>query len=430
MMTAIVLLSLTPVSATAAETNNTTPIGDSTVQSSSGNSTSNDTNNATSCIPFSMDLTKCDSSVPVHYLEDGDPDDAYKGFSFSTYNRPLSSAVFSNDWIESDRNVLYLYLGHAKLPEKIGAYFRLNKIGTWTDAYNNKHEIDAVLTVVDANSGAITNYKDPDSIAMIGATDSKQTYGIDSPLGYNPSKRVGIELKVAFYYAGTSTPVPNDFKGLTGFMDLDGADNNIAPSGDRMEGVELISGFDGAWLSKDNHLHEYGQNGFGGWTDQCDSQLRLDAHARQHFVTAAFSGPEFTVRFSDGRFRSTYATLFNVPVLKSALAYKVTGKAVDETGKTIKTWAIADNLHQTADYSGKPPVITGYDLVGLKNDSAPQDGKITDHDVTVIWVYKEITVSSIPMTGSRELTVAAGSIVIAITATALMLTSGKKSKKC
>lgn len=418
-----------PVQAAATEANSPATTGSTTVtvQQSPVSTGSND--NAARCVPFSQDLTKCDSSVPVHYLEDGDPDDVYKGFSFSTYNRPLSSAVFSNDWIESDRNVLYLYLGHAKLPEKIGAYFRLNKIGTWIDAYNNKHEIDAVLTVVDANSGAITNYKDPDSIAMTGATDSKQTYGIDSPLGYNPSKRVGIELKVAFYYAGTSTPVPNDFKGLTGFMDLDGADNNLI-GGDRMEGIELVSGFDGAWVSKDNHLHEYGQNGFGGWTDRCDSQLSMDAHARQHFVTAAFSGPEFTVRFSDGRFRSTYATLFNVPVLKSALAYKVTGKAVDETGKTIKTWAIADNLHQTADYSGKPPVITGYDLVGLKNDSAPQDGKITDHDVTVTWVYKEITVSSIPMTGSRELAVAAGSIVIAITATTLMLTSGKKSKKC
>ena len=304
----------------------------------------------------------------------------------------------------------------------------MNKIGAWTDAYNNKHEIDAVLTVVDANSGAIINYKDPDSIAMTGVTDSKQAYGVDSPLGYDPSKRVGIELKVAFYYAGASTPVPNDFKGLTGFMDLDGADNNKV-GGDRMEGVELVSGFDGAWVSKDNHLNEYGQNGFGGWTDDCDSQQRLDAHARQHFVTAAFSGHEFTVRFSDGRFRSTNATLFNVPVLKSALTYKVTGKAVDETGKTIKTWTIADNLHQTADYSGKPPVITGYDLVGLKNDSAPQDGKITDHDVAVTWAYKEITVSSIPMTGSRELTVTVGSTIIAITTTTLMLTSGKKSKK-
>lgn len=109
---------MTPVQAAVTEANSQATTGSTTVtvQQSPVSTGSND--NAARCVPFSQDLTKCDSSVPVHYLEDGDPDDAYKGFAFSTYNRPLSSAVFSNDWIESDRSWWYLYVGHAKLPEK------------------------------------------------------------------------------------------------------------------------------------------------------------------------------------------------------------------------------------------------------------------------------------------------------------------------
>lgn len=417
------MILLIPVQAQATEPSTPLITEHAVTQPATGNNNTT-TNNTTTidCSPFSKDLTKCDNTVPVHYLEDGDPADAYKGFSFSTSGK-TSSAKFDENWVDSTGSY-----GHAWFPKKNGASLRLNKVSTWTDAYNDKHEIDAVLTVTDSNAGGLFDYAS--SISMMGCRDfCKISYGIDSPLGYDSTRRSGIELKVSFYYAGTSTPVPSDFKGLTGFVDLDGAEPGKQPGEDQMEGVEMVSGFNEAWVVKDNHLHEYGQNGLGGWTDEDYSQQNLDAHGRKHFVTAAFSGPEFTVRFSDGYAKATRATVFNTPVLASALVYKVTGKAVDETGKTIKTWTIADNLHQTASYSSKPPVITGYELVQLHSDSEPQEGKITDHDVTVIYEYKEIILHSIPVTGSREIDLTACLLLVTIIIVSTVSISDRKGKK-
>ena len=104
---------------------------------------------------------------------------------------------------------------------------------------------------------------------------------------------------------------------MTGFGDLDGTDG----AADGIEGVELVNGFDGAWLPDDDHLIQFDENGYGG-EDECDELLNLAArHAQQHMYTAAFSGPSFTVRYSQGSRKSSYAAVFSAPLLFNQLVY-------------------------------------------------------------------------------------------------------------
>ena len=65
------------------------------------------------------------------------------------------------------------------------------------------------------------------------------------------SKRVGCSWTVEFTYADTGEKVPDTFKGVTGFNDLDGWD---AQSDLKFEGVQLLSGFDGAYKRSDAEL--------------------------------------------------------------------------------------------------------------------------------------------------------------------------------
>ena len=68
--------------------------------------------------------------------------------------------------------------------------------------------------------------------------------------GIDTSKRVGCQWTVSFTYAD-GTPVPDTFRGVTGFNDLDGFD---AQPDLRFEGVQLLSGFDGAYKTRDAEL--------------------------------------------------------------------------------------------------------------------------------------------------------------------------------
>lgn len=181
---------------------------------------------------------------------------------------------------------------------------------------------------------------------------------------------------------------------MTGFGDLDGTDG----AADGIEGVELVNGFDGAWLPDDDHLIQFDENGYGG-EDECDELLNLAArHAQQHMYTAAFSGPSFTVRYSQGSRKSSYAAVFSAPLLFNQLVYKVKAHAVDEDGKEIKgSWTVADGLRVNGEYELADwdiLSIPGYEYVGPSSDSAPLKGSVTNNgqsgDRTITLVYRRV----------------------------------------
>ena len=360
----------------------------------------------TGCVPFDPSGAVCAASVPAHSLSQGDPDDLYKGFTFVTNTYPLADAEFDDNWTYSQRGgeASSINVSNIMVPSKIGATVKLPNAGTWTDAQGEEHELDATLTVTDTNGGLIVGYtNDGDGVQYLALGGLRgDHHDLNDPIGEkvsaaepqptDDSKRTGIEVKVSFTYAGTDTPVPDSFKGLTGFGDLDGKDGS--PAG--IEGVELIDGFDGLWLPDDDHLTAFDENGYGG-SDECREQLNLSArHAQQHMFTAAFSGPDFTVRYSQGASKSSYAAVFSAPLLADQLVYKVTARAVDENGNEIKApWTVTDGLRVNGTYELTDiPAIDGYEYVGPAKDSAPLRGSVTSNgesgDRTITLTYKRL----------------------------------------
>ena len=103
-------------------------------------------------------------------------------------------------------------------------------------------------------------------------------------------------MTASFTYHDTRESVPDTFKGVVGFNDLDGR-------GDQpdllAEGVELLSGFDGAYRLKDAELAEYGTNGFSGIKRDAGDESRMNESPQiLHRLTATWSGSSFTFRYS------------------------------------------------------------------------------------------------------------------------------------
>lgn len=333
-----------------------------------------DTASATdACTPYSRSEGVCPTgALPSHYLDDEDIPDAYKGFTLSTEKYPWDNAVWDGDWP-----------GVAgRVPAKDGASVRLPKVGVWTDPQGVKHDIDATFTVIDRNGGMAFSYG-----GMFGLfTGDNRT---DYALSY------GATWKVSFTYSDTGETVPASFKGMTGFGDLDGTVNNDAAglAQNVREGVELLDGFDAAYTVRDAHLVRYGTNGWGGAKDSNRAQTDLSSgHAQQHILDAVFSGPSITFRYTS--LYKEYGTVFGAPLTQAQLVYAVTGKAVDQTGATLKTWEVVKGLRTGGTYQATHPDIDGYRYDGLADGSAPESGTVTDASPTVTYRYvKQCTVT-------------------------------------
>lgn len=271
---------------------------------------------------------------------------------------------------------------HRRIPTGNGASVRLTKVGVWTDPQGVKHDIDATITVVDRHGGMAFSYG-----GMFGLfTGDNRT---DYALSY------GATWKVSFTYSDTGETVPASFKGMTGFGDLDGTVNNDAAglAQNVREGVELLDGFDAAYTGKNSHLVRYGTNGWGGAKDNNKAQTDLSSgHARRHILDAVFSGPSITFRYTS--LYKEYGTVFGAPLTQAQLVYAVTGKAVDQTGATLKTWEVAKGLRTGGTYQATHPDIDGYRYDGLADGSAPESGTVTDASPTVTYRYvKQCTVT-------------------------------------
>ena len=322
------------------------------------------------------------SKVPVHDLEDTDVPGQYRDFILDTTKVKFSDVKFENGaWL----NAPMPDSGDgatAMFPLKIGASATLPNVGEWTDGSGHTHSINAIISLHSWNGGSISRlYGQPSTsrdlfwINTVGRNSDLPAQVIKALGGIDTSKRVGCQWTVNFTYED-GTPVPDTFRGVTGFNDLDGWD---AQPDLKFEGVQLVSGFDGAYKTRDAELATYGVNGFAGAKHDSGPESNLDGKQQvKHRLAATWTGSSFTFGYDlqnpEGRDRGSRMT-FGVPVTRTqVLTYKANGgtgqvPSHTEAGKvesaSVKTagsvHAISDATDTTGSAEGKAVsgVLTG-----------------------------------------------------------------------
>lgn len=326
------------------------------------------------------------SKVPVHDLEDTDVPGQYRDFILDTTKVKFSDVKFENGaWL----NAPMPDSGDgatAMFPLKIGASATLPNVGEWTDGSGHTHSINAIISLHSWNGGSISRLwtqldgqpstsRDLFWINTVGRNSDLPAQVIKALGGIDTSKRVGCQWTVNFTYED-GTPVPDTFRGITGFNDLDGWD---AQPDLKFEGVQLVSGFDGAYKTRDAELATYGVNGFAGAKHDSGPESNLDGEQQvKHRLAATWTGSSFTFGYDlqnpEGRDRGSRMT-FGVPVTRTqVLTYKANGgtgqvPSHTEAGKvesaSVKTagsvHAISDATDTTGSAEGKAVsgVLTG-----------------------------------------------------------------------
>lgn len=319
------------------------------------------------------------SKVPVHDLEDTDVPGQYRDFILDTTKVKFSDVKFENGaWL----NAPMPDSGDgatAMFPLKIGASATLPNVGEWTDGSGHTHSINAVISLHSWNGGSISQLwthvegelstrKDLFWINTVGRNSDLPAQVIKALGGIDTSKRVGCQWTVNFTYED-GTPVPDTFRGVTGFNDLDGWD---AQPDLKFEGVQLVSGFDGAYKTRDAELATYGINGFAGAKHDSGPESNLDGKQQvKHRLAATWTGSSFTFGYDlqnpEGRDRGSRMT-FGVPVTRTqVLTYKANGGTGQVPSRTEagKTETAASRMNGTV-------------RLAADRDTEPESGTTTD----------------------------------------------------
>ena len=281
------------------------------------------------------------TSVPSHALEDTDVPADYRSFTFDTTRTRLADARFDGNWTTTRDEAG----GSIHWPTRLGASATLPNTGTWTDPDGVEHRINATIALKQWNGGNIGQLNRFDGNGKIVGDglfwinvvydNTKVPASVRKALGgIDTSKRVGCQWTVSFTYED-GTPVPSTFKGVTGFNDLDGFD---ARPDLKFEGVQLLSGFDGAYRTRDAELASYGTNGYAGIKHDAGDESNLNgAQQVRHRLAATWTGPTFTYSYdlenpterTDG-VRMT----FGMPVTRTqVLTYKANGGTAPRPAK-------------------------------------------------------------------------------------------------
>lgn len=313
-------------------------------------------------------LAAAKASVPSHDLETTDVPANYRNFTFDTTNTRLSDARFDANWTTTRDEAG----GNIHWPTRLGAKATLPDVGAWTDPNGTEHRISATIALKQWNGGNIGQLVDFDKTGEtvgdgrfwinVVHDDSRVPANVRKALGgIDTSKRVGCQWTVSFTYAD-GTPVPDTFRGVTGFNDLDGFD---AQPDLRFEGVQLLSGFDGAYKTRDAELAPYGTNGYAGIKHDAGDESNLNgAQQVRHRLAATWTGPTFTysydLRNPAGRADGVRMT-FGMPVTRTqVLTYKANGgtgqvPSRTETGRTETAASGTDGtVRLAADKSAGP----------------------------------------------------------------------------
>ena len=269
------------------------------------------------------------SGLTVHDLETDDVPGDYRQFVLNTTDTRLSQVEFENGaWYKSTDSS-----SQGMWPLKLGASLTIPSVGEWTDPSGRTHQISMNMRLKDWNGGSVSElyrFDGHGNIVGDGRFWINTAYGsgysslpakVEQAMGkVDTSKRVGCSWTVEFTYADTGEKVPDTFKGVTGFNDLDGWD---AQSDLKFEGVQLLDGFDGAYKRSDAELGTYGTNGFAGIKHDAGDEAYLDAPQQsRHRLAATWTGSTFTFSYDlgnpAGRTDGSRMT-FGAPVTRTAV---------------------------------------------------------------------------------------------------------------
>ena len=337
------------------------------------------------------------TSVPSHALEDTDVPADYRSFTFDTTRTRLADARFDGNWTTTRDEAG----GSIHWPTRLGASATLPNTGTWTDPDGVEHRINATIALKQWNGGNIGQLNRFDGNGKIVGDglfwinvvydNTKVPASVRKALGgIDTSKRVGCQWTVSFTYED-GTPVPSTFKGVTGFNDLDGFD---ARPDLKFEGVQLLSGFDGAYRTRDAELASYGTNGYAGIKHDAGDESNLNgAQQVRHRLAATWTGPTFTYSYDlenpTGRTDGVRMT-FGMPVTRTqVLTYKANGGTGQVPSRTEagKTETAASRMNGTvrlaADKSAGPESGTIADDRRVPTDTtARQDDGTSQRTIT------------------------------------------------
>ena len=269
------------------------------------------------------------SGLTVHDLETDDVPGDYRQFVLNTTDTRLSQVEFEDGaWYRSTDSS-----SQGMWPLKAGASLTIPSVGDWTDPSGRTHQISMTMRLKEWNGGSVSElyrFDGHGNIVGDGRFWINTAYGsgysslpakVEQAMGkVDTSKRVGCSWTVEFTYADTGEKVPDTFKGVTGFNDLDGWD---AQSDLKFEGVQLLSGFDGAYKRSDAELGTYGTNGFAGIKHDAGDEAHLDAPQQsRHRLAATWTGSTFTFSYDlgnpAGRTDGSRMT-FGAPVTRTAV---------------------------------------------------------------------------------------------------------------
>lgn len=297
------------------------------------------------------------SGLTVHDLKKGDIAPAqYGDFKFSTTDGVTADQItdvngftVKKNWDPTEENQAYAgILATMYQPNKNGASLVLHHVGQWRDSSGTQRWLNAKITVNDQNLGSL--------VYLESKHEFRASYG---KWDKHPSSRPYMDVTVDFLLDDGSTP--QGLRGATGFTDLDGGTSGYN------EGVELVSGFDGAYVRSDAHLARFGTNGWAGTTDE--NKNNADAHGMKHYVGATFTGSSFRVRWSVA---SGQARQSGFQPVDSTIAYRLTydKNAQDATG-SIPSDTAADTIRPAkSETDGKVS-----DLV--QRTTTHEDGSVT-----------------------------------------------------
>ena len=269
------------------------------------------------------------SGLTVHDLETDDVPGDYRQFVLNTTDTRLSQVEFENGaWYKSTDSS-----SQGMWPLKLGASLTIPSVGEWTDPSGRTHQISMTMRLKDWNGGSVSElyrFDGHGNIVGDGRFWINTAYGsgysslpakVEQAMGkVDTSKRVGCSWTVEFTYADTGEKVPDTFKGVTGFNDLDGWD---AQSDLKFEGVQLLDGFNGAYKRSDAELGTYGTNGFAGIGHDAGDEAHLNAPQQsRHRLAATWTGSTFTFSYDlsnpAGRTDGSRMT-FGAPVTRTAV---------------------------------------------------------------------------------------------------------------
>ena len=301
---------------------------------------------------------KTSDGLTVHDLKNGEIAPVqYGDFKFSTIDGVTADQItdvngftVKTNWNPTVENQAYggRSLDTMYQPNKNGANLILHHVGQWRDSSGTQRWLNAKITVNGQNLGSLVYYESQHKfLASYGKWDR------------HTSSRPYMDVTVDFLLDDGSTP--QGLRGVTGFTDLDGGTSGYN------EGVELVSGFDGAYVRSDAHLARFGTNGWAGATDE--NENNADAHGMKHYVGATFTGSSFHVRWSvaSGQARGS-----GFQPVDSTIAYRLTydKNAQDATGSIPSDTAANTTQPAKSETDGKVS-----DLV--QRTTTHEDGSVT-----------------------------------------------------